>query len=269
MKALMKIVVLFLLFLSGIVLFREPIVKVLVDKVGEQLTGFSVEVGRLKLGIRESVVDIGDMKVYNPAGFDDRIFLDIPALYVRYDLGKVLKGAYDLNELALYIREFQVVKKADGTSNVGRLKDSIVALKPKQEGPAKLPPVRVKTLQLRVDKVVLRDYSVVPASVKTYDINLDKKFENIDDPKNLIRVILVESLLKSGVKDLADINVKGLSDSVTSVLKTGTDLVSQTTRTAQDVAMKTVDQATGIVKETVGLFGGLLHATNTTDSKKP
>ncbi|MFA5038361.1 MAG: hypothetical protein WC732_01625 [Candidatus Omnitrophota bacterium] len=225
MKIIAIILIVVLLSVAAVVVFREPIVKFAIGRAVQHLTGFSVSIETLRLGLGGRVVEAGGMKVYNPAEFEDRLFLDVPSFMARYDLGRVLKGEYYLDEFSLYVREFQVIRRADGSTNVGRMSDSVIALKPKDEGPAKLPNIKVKTLKLKVDKVVLKDYSFRPPAIKIYDVKLEKKFENIDDPRELVRLIVVQSLLKSGVKDLMDVDLAGLRESVTSVLKTETGAV--------------------------------------------
>lgn len=251
MRIIAFILIFLLLFVVSVILFHNQIIKFALVKATEGLTGFSVAIENLNLGLRDNIVEAGGMKVYNPKEFEDRLFLDVPSLFVRYDLPKVLKGEYYMDEFSLYIREFQVIRNADGSSNIGRMKNSIIALRPKGEGPAKLPNIKVKTLKLKVDKVVLKDYSFRPPAIRIYDVKVEKKFDNVDDPKELVRLIIVQSLLRSGVKDLADVDIAGLTDSVSSILRTGTDVV-----------FGTLNEAGDIVKKTLGVFKGIFAPQN-------
>lgn len=253
MRVIIFILIFCLVLAAGLVLFRNTIVKWVVARAAQELTGFSVKIETLHLGLKDHVVDAGGMVVSNPEGFEDKLFLDVPSFVVRYDLGKILKGEYDFPDFSLYIREFQVVRRADGTSNVGRMTDRIMALRPKTGGPAKLPPIKIKTLHLKVDKVVLKDYTFRPPAIKIFDVKLEKKFENIDDPRQLIQLILVQSLSKSGIKDLMDVDLNTLKENVGSILKTETNTV-----------FKSLDESTsGAVSGALGVFKGFLGTNQT------
>ncbi len=201
-------------------IFREPILKSALKLAVSHTTGFGVDVDTLKIGIFRPVVDIRGLKVNNPADYSDRVMLDLPQLYARYSLSEVLKGKIDINELTITLKEFSVIKNNDGTTNVAKLKGMGGA---KEEGPkkdtstSKMPGVRIALLKLKLGRLVYKDNSVQPPSVKTYNLNINKEFRDISDLRSVIRLIVVESLLKANLKDLAGVDVTKLMADTTSV----------------------------------------------------
>lgn len=212
----------FLAFLLVIILFvfRERILKSAVQMTVSHITGFSVDLDSLKIGIFRPVIDIRGLKVNNPADYPDRVMLDLPQLYVRYSLLEILKGNVDISELTVTLKEFSVIKNKDGTTNVGELKGmGGVKEKGRKKGvsPSNMPGARIGLLRLKLGRIVYKDNSIQPPSTKVYNLNINKEFRDISDLRSVVRLIVVESLLKADLKDLMDVNIKKLVADTTSV----------------------------------------------------
>jgi hypothetical protein len=244
----------FLIFAGLVLLFvyREPLLKNAIKLAAGEITGFSVEVDKLEVGFFSPVINIRGLRIYNPPGFPDRLMLDMPQLMVRYVPQEVIKGKLAFEVLKIDLDEFQVVKAKDGSTNIGQLKG--IAPSGKSTVPTKPLVLKIDILKLKVNKVVYRDYSVAPPLVKTFTININKEFHDVNDPAKLVRLIVVESLLKTGLNDFSDVNLGTLESDVKTILVSGRDLVVGTASLATGVARGTVH----IVKKSVEALGSLL-----------
>ncbi len=233
----------FLAFLLVIILFvfRERILKSAVQMTVSHITGFGVDIDNLKVGIFRPVVDIRGLKVNNPADYADRVMLDLPQLYVRYSLSEILKGNVDISELTVTLKEFSVIKNKDGTTNVGELKGMGSV---KEEGrkksasPSKKTSVRIGLLKLKLGRVVYTDNSIQPPSTKVYNLNINKEFRDISDFRSVVRLVVVESLLKANLGNLKDVDVKKLVfDTTSAAIGTTTKVLKKTTGALENLLL--------------------------------
>jgi hypothetical protein len=232
-RLIRSLIFLAFLFVVILLVFRESILKSAVQMTVSHITGFGVDLDSLKVGIFRPVVDIRGLRVNNPADYSDRVMLDMPQLYVRYSLSEILKGKVDISELTVTLKEFSVIKNADGTTNVGELKGIGGA---KEEGQkksvssSKKTNVRIGLLKLKLGRVVYKDNSIQPPSTKVYNLNINREFRDISDFRSVIRLIVVESLLKANLRDLADVDVKKLvADTASLAIGTTTKVIKKTT----------------------------------------
>lgn len=150
--------------------------------------------------------------------------------------------------------QFNLVKNDNGELNVQQLKP----VKQKEEGKelekkeaeaGKLPDIYIGSLALKVGTVKYKDYSSDPAapSVRTFNVDIDETYEDIDDPYTLVRLILISALRKTAVSDLVDVPMQG----VDKVMRTAQKMAGQTQAVVKDTA-ETATEAAGTATETVG-----------------
>jgi hypothetical protein len=86
-------------------------------------TDLPASVKSMKVGIFRSAVEINGFKVYNPKNaFKDRVMLDMPALYVDYDLGSFFSGVNHIRKMKLELNELYVIRNEGGELNLDSLK---------------------------------------------------------------------------------------------------------------------------------------------------
>ena len=86
------------------------------------ITGLTLNIRNLSVGVFRSAIGIKGLTLFNPSGFKDRVMVDMPELYVNYDLGAFRKGKVHLKEARLNLREFTVIKNEKGQLNLDSLK---------------------------------------------------------------------------------------------------------------------------------------------------
>lgn len=273
MKKYLTILVIIFVAIFVIALAKDLIIKAAVEKGAEIVTGLKLRMGSLNVGVLRPVVDIRNFKLLNPPNFPDRNMVDIPEIYVNYDLPAIMGGTMHLPEMRLNLKEFTVVKNAKGELNLDALR-AVQAHKsgksPSQEAKGKAPAIKIDSLKLSIGKVVYKDYSKggVP-DIKEFNINLNESYSNINDPYSLATLIMVKALMNTSIASLTKFDLKGMQgtvgDTLASAQKMASNAMSQaqttvkqaqeqtkqaveTAKKAQDSAKKAVDVAQNLLR---------------------
>ena len=243
-KVIGVIAVIFIAVILILAVAKDIIIKTSVEKGVKLVTGLQLNLEGLKVGVFKTLIDIKGLTLFNPPGYKDEIMFEIPEIYVDYDLPAILKGKIHLEEVRLNVKELIVVKNERGDLNLNSLKPvqgQKEGKKPKEEKrieekeKGKAPEMQIDVLALKVGKVVYRDYSKgEPPSVKEFNINLDEKYTNITNPQALVNLIVVQTLTSTALATIADIDLKGLQETLPGELKaiekTATETVKKTAK---------------------------------------
>ncbi|MDO8525410.1 MAG: hypothetical protein Q7S07_02860, partial [Candidatus Omnitrophota bacterium] len=222
-------------------------------------TGLTLKMGSFKAGLINTTVDIKNLKLFNPPGFKDRLMIDMPRIYVDYDLPAIIKGKIHLTELRLNLREFIVVKNEKGELNINALK--VVQAEKKREKPAaigkgKMPEIEIDSLELKIGKAVYRDYSSGVLHEEEFDLGIDEKYSNITDVYSLVSLVVVRSLYKTSIARLSGFDLGGLegtlSDTLGTAQKVAGGAAGEVAKGAGDAVSKTAGALTDIFKDTLG-----------------
>jgi len=213
---------------------KDNIIKYIVERGVQGVTGLHLKIEELRVGLLETKIDIRGLRLYNPGGFKDKVMLDMPEIYVHYDLPAVFRGVIHFKDMKISMKEFTVEKNARGDLNLNSLKmvsegDDAKA----QPAEAKKAPgmkLQIDTLELKVGKVMYKDYSQGGApKVQEFDVDIDQTFSDITDLKSLISLIIYQSLTKTAISKLADFEMdklqKSISDRVLSSIMPGGKLL--------------------------------------------
>lgn len=252
MKKLLVFVTFLLIVVIAVVLAKDVLVKVSIEKGVELVTGLKLEMDRVRVGIFRPVIDIAGFLLLNPQGFTDRTMIDMPEIYVRYDLPTIIGGKIHLPEVRLTLKEFLVVKNAKGELNLDTLK-TVQAQKtekaPSQKSSGKMPPIKIDLLKLSVGKVIYKDYSKGGTpSIKEFNINLDESYTNVEDPYTLASLIVVKALMNTSIAALTNFDLKGLQGSVSEVFSGAQEITSKAVATTQETATQAVDKVSETMK---------------------
>ncbi len=264
-KKLIFLVVLVLAAALALGLAKDMIARVAVEKGVEVVTGLPLKMKSLNVGLVNTVVGIKDLRLFNPEGYRDRVMLNMPEIYVNYDLPAIIKGKIHLEEVRIDLKEFVVVKNEKGELNLDALK-AVQAQKegkkPEEKEKGKAPEIQIDSLRLKIGKVLYKDYSAGGApSVREFDINLDEKYQNINDLNKLVSLIVVKALMNTTIAKLTDFDLRGLEGTIGDTLATAERLagvvggevgqaVTTTTREAREAVKTTVET---LKKTTEGL----------------
>ncbi len=277
MKTLLRWVLILLLILSALVLLRDLVVTTAIQSAVKMATGLTLKVERLHIGISNTYVQIKGLELENPAGFEEKVMLAIPEIYVDYRLRSLPRGVIHFNSVVLDLETFNVVKNAQGTLNL----DSFKALAPAKSSEAAKPTapasksqalkISIGSLKLRINKVSYMDYSVNPPRIQDFNIGINESYAQVDNLDNMVRLIVVKALMNTSISSLTNLDLGSLQDSVSGVLSSSAQLASTAVMDAKatalnetkkisesvaPVASEAVTEVAGQAKELVGNLKG-------------
>ena len=261
MKKLLVVLVILVVVVAGLSFGKNMIAKIAVERGVEMVTGLQLRMAGLNIGILKTLINIDGLVLYNPKGFEDRIMLDMPNIYVDYNLPAILKGKVHLYSMKINLREFIVVKNKDGKLNLDSL--SVVqsqkeGKKPQEKDKGRVPQMQIDNLELKIGKVIYKDYSAGgKPSVREFNVNVNEKYTNIKDPYSLVSIIVVRALVNTTIANLANFDLGGLSKTVTGTLSNATRLAADTAGKATKVLGETSKAVTETAGKIINLpFGG-------------
>jgi hypothetical protein len=249
---------------------KDQIIKFSIEKGVEVVTGLKMNIRSLNVGIFHSAVRIKGLRIFNPPQFKDRVMMDMPEIYVDYDLPAIFGGNVHLKELRLNLKELIVVKNAKGELNLNSLKVVKAkndGVKPEAEG-GKAPNMQIDSLDLKIGRAVYKDYTASPSpSVKEFNVNIDEHYANITNPYAVVSIIVVKALANTAIAGLANFDLNGLQGTVmdslakyTGVSGKATDLAKKALQATTGNASPTMKNASDTVGKAAsaisGLFGG-------------
>jgi len=249
MKILIKLLIGTLIIITVLLFFKDMLIKSGVESGVSFLTGLKLDIKSLKVGIIKTFVNVEQMKLFNPAGFKDKVMLDVPQVLVDYDLGAIIKGTVHLENIVLDLNEFVIEKNEKGILNL----DSLTAVKNSKKGQeqsqkpsaeqGKLPPIKIDHLTLRIGKVVYKDYSAGGSpKITEFNININEKFDNITEPYSIINIIICKVFMNTSLGSLTNFDISGLQGSIGETLAGAQKLADQT--------LAQVGQAKAAIEET-------------------
>lgn len=231
-KLLWKILAVLVILIVILFLARNIIARKAVEIGAKRVTGFPLEIGSVDLGLFSGKVDVRDLKLMNPSEFQDKLFVDMPQLYVDYQFGSMLSGAPHINDMLINIKQLVVVKNDKGDSNAMKLKGVV------SSGGSSSTKYRVDKLRIHIGTVTLKDHSRAGLGDRQYPLNIDATYNNITDSTDITRLVLLTVMsqvrlpdigisvndLKKNLGDVSGTATKALQDASETIEKTGKGL---------------------------------------------
>jgi len=249
-KLFVKIGVVILVLVVGLFLAKDMIVKTAVTTGVKLVTGLKLDIASLKIGLFNTLIDIKQLKLYNPQGFPDKLMLDMPEIYVDYDPFALLKKTIHLQEVKINLKEFVIVKNSKGEVNLDSLKavqESKKKVEPAQK--AEMLPFKIDVLELKVGKVIYKDYSKGgEPKVTESDLNLNERFENITDPYAVTTIIVFKCLMNTTVGKLVNFDLGPLEKRLGGTLSGAANVTKDAAKTTVEAGKKVIGGTTSTLK---------------------
>jgi hypothetical protein len=213
------IVLLVVLFLS-----LNFIARVSVEIGAKKITGFPLKIGSVDVRLFSSKLDVRDLTLMNPPEYQEKMFVDMPELYIDYRLRSMLGGAPHINDMLINIKQLVIVKTDKGDSNAMKLKGVVFSGKSSSK-------YTIDKLHIHIGTVTLKDYSHPKPTERNTRLDIDVTYPNITDSTDITRLVLLTVMSQVKLPDIgikADDLKKGLSsvtNQVGQVLKGATDTV--------------------------------------------
>src|ERR1019366_1191936 len=230
-KLLWKIPAALAILLLLLLCSRNFIARVSVEYGAKKIPGFPLKIGSVDVGLFSSKVDVRDLTLMNPPEFQEKMFVDMPQLYIDYRLHSMLSGAPHINDMLINIKQLVVVKTDKSDSNAMKLKGVVFSGKSSSK-------YTIDKLRIHIGTVTLKDYSHPKPTEHNTPLDIDVTYANITDSTDITRLILLTVM--SQVK-LPDIGIK--PDDLKKGLSSVTNQVGQVLK--------------GVTEQTKGLFDNL------------
>ena len=226
---------------------KNIIAKTILSSSIKTLTGLGLQIRTINIGILKTLVDIQDLKILNPQGFPEKVMVDVPNIFIDYDLSALLKKKIHLNQLKLNLKELIVVQNEKGQLNLDSLK---VARAKKEKKPVKkpektkMPDIQIDELRLKIGKVIYKDYLKAPhPAIREFKVNIDERYENITDPRALVNLVVVKALTKTTISSLVHFDLWPFKKETTEIFdKTTGALGKGIEKTADETVEKVAEE---------------------------
>ena len=177
--------------------------------------------------------------------------LDAPEIYVDYNLPAIFKGKVHLQDMRINVEEFAVIRNEAGELNLDSLKVVEAQKEGKKPGEkGKAPDVRIDNLELKIGKVIYKDYSGKGVPIeKEYNVNISERYKNIDNPYSLVALIVVKALARTAIANLAKFDLTGLEGTVSNTLATAQKVAEEAVVKAKEKLDETAEKAKEVVSD--------------------
>ena len=250
MKTFLKwMVIVVVVLVVGLVLARNLIARISVEMGATRMTGFPLEIGSVSVGLLNGQLDLRDVKLMNPPEFHEKMFVEMPQLFIDYRLGSMLAGTPHINDMKINLEQCVVVKNEKGETNAMKLKGMVSpsGSSSVSHGQTGSQPAsgkmkyRVDLLRIHVGTVTYVDYSHGQPSTHRKQLNMDVTYKDINDSTDISRLVMLtvidqahlpintEDLKKSlgNVRNAAGQALKGAGDALQNGTKGFFDSLNQ------------------------------------------
>lgn len=261
---LRKILIVLVVLVAVFAFTKDVVVKHIVQRQLSAQLGVDSEIGYFNLGILSPSVHLRDLKVYNPEGFEDGPMAVVPEIYIRYSPLQILRGRLYFQEIRLHLGELAVERNPEGRVNLNSLK----AVEESRKAPAERPdpveepkegmPLFIEELTLKAERVTYSDRTRSPATSRVFDINIDERYENVEDAPQLVRLVLISALQRTALPSMLNLPMESMKD----MLDTAGVSAEKLKGTLKDVEQEVKDAAEAGREFLRGLGGALGGESN-------
>lgn len=246
---------------------KNMIVKTSITAGVKAMTGLNLSIKSMNIGVFKSLIGINGLQLHNPQGFEDKLMVDLPEIYVDYNLGAIMGGKVHLEEVRLHLKEFTVVKNEAGELNLDSLRvvketeGEEATKEDEKKEKTEMPDIQIDLLELKIDKVIYKDYSKgTPPKEKVFNVNIDEQYENITNPQSFVRLIIFKALKNTTIASLTNFDLgklqRGISGTVRKTAKMAQEATGRVLEAGKDAsgkvretAVKSVEKATDAGKD--------------------
>jgi len=245
--------------LIALFIAKNMIIKTSVTTGVRAVTGLKLSIRSMNVGVFKSLIGINELQLHNPQGFEDKLMVDLPEIYVDYNLGAIMGGKAHLEEVRLNLKEFIVVKNEAGELNLDSLrvvKEAEEVEESEKSDPGKekteMPDIQIDLLELKIDKVIYKDYSKgTPPKEKVFNVKIDEQYENITNPQSFIRLIIFKALKNTTIASLTNFDLGKLQSGISGTVKKTTEMAQEATDKALEAGKNASENARKTAVESV------------------
>jgi hypothetical protein len=181
----------------------------LVDRELSSITGFEFKVAVLRVNPFTGRVVVRGLSASNPSDFPKPNFVVLRELDAQVELFALLSGKHVVDNLVINVETIELVRRHDGKTNAGVFMAAFSPAKPAgapasappspPPPPAKPTPYLVKHLHIILDQLVVADYTGAKPEEKSYGLHIDRIYNNVTSPRQLIVPDVMQTLRSFGL----------------------------------------------------------------------
>jgi hypothetical protein len=168
-------------------------------------TGFDIHVAVLRADPFTGGVVVRGFSAQNPKSYPTPEFVELRELHADVNLFSFFTDQIVINELDIDTEKIALIRQHDGKSNAGAFMAAFSGGSAPVDGKAPPPPPRkprrylVKKLHLKVQELIVADYTGLAIDKRSYKINIDETYNNVTDPKELLVPGVIKTLYGFGL----------------------------------------------------------------------
>jgi hypothetical protein len=202
-------------------------------------TGFDIRIPILSANPFTGRLYVQGLTAKNPSGYPSPDFVEVHSLQADVPVLSLLFGnEVVIDDLDLNVGTLDIIRLHDGRSNVAQC--SAAFSPPAAPGAAPVPARKylVKRLHIRMERLVVEDYTGFNPEKRIYNLHIDHAYTNVSDPRQLLVPDVVRTLYSFGLHhDTArllpgDFGV-ALADAVDGVAQVGSKVKDVTQKTGE------------------------------------
>lgn len=238
MNKIIKIIVIAALIILGLNFIKNGLAQSVISGALSKAANVPVHIGGTNIQFISTTIDLTNIQIYNPRSYPEKMMLDAPRIYIRFDLPALFKGTAHFREVKLNLKEVVVVKNAQGEVNINALRRKQDQGSEVKKPQAEAPKLKIDKLSLTIGRVVYKDYSQGnEPGTQVFDINIkDREYTNIENAQALVSLIMFEALTRTSLSRLAGLDIGIFKDGAGGLLNSSLGLVKGEASDIQNTA---------------------------------
>jgi uncharacterized protein involved in outer membrane biogenesis len=229
MKKILVVLAAIAIVFVGLNFAKNNLFQTIMTSALSQAAHVPVRIGSTSVRFLSASILIRQLHFLNPKGFPERKMVDISRIYIDFEPAALWKGQAHFEEVKLDLKEIIVIKNRDGRLNVDAVKPREKKASDTKQKKGSGLRLRIDRLHLSVGRVVYKDYSKgSEPKIEVFDVNMkDREYRNIEDPSALVSLIMFETLTRTAVGRLANLDLGDFEQGFLGQLQGGTGKVEQ------------------------------------------
>jgi len=184
------------IFLAGIIILKNLIIKSVVTNVASGITGAPIHIDGFSMNILTSTIHITGFKMYNPSGFPEGLLVSCPKINVIFDRTSLFTQKHHFLLVEVDLKEMVLTKNKEGKLNV----DSLKIVHPSTSSPAT--PMQIDLLNLSIGRIVYKDYTIgTEPAVRVFNVNRQQSYKSVPTAQQLALLVLSQPMKAAAIKD--------------------------------------------------------------------
>lgn len=217
--------------ICAFLLAKDFIVKAVLEKTLEALSGLKVSADSIDVGIFNTSIRVKNLAILNPPSFPDSLMAEINHLYVDYDITSPFRKEIHIRDMVFDVGLVNVIRNAKGENNLNSLKivKKLERINNGEKNNNAVPGIRIDRLHLKGGRVIYKDYTKAPyPAITKFEIRVDEQYENITNPYELVSLIVSRSLVKTDPSSIIGFDLTPLEGQFKDVMSKGVEVIKNT-----------------------------------------